>query len=138
MTERTYRIILGIGLLVILYVSAVYASNDLIYAFIVLLCFEGITNWRIPRVVSGLKEHFITLTPAVSQPIDVSHAGTPIVDFEAERALRLIIAFLLSLPLLWPAELLWIRPWFIACMLLLAGVTNICPMLMLLRRLGLK
>ncbi len=51
MTERTFRIILGAILLAALY----FDWRLVIYGYIVVLTFEGITNWRIPTLVSRLQ-----------------------------------------------------------------------------------
>ena len=142
MTERTFRIFLGAGLFVLLYISALMGRTDLILFYIGLLVFEGITNWRVPKVLTLVMHKFAynesdmntqeLLTPAVEQ------AGHFNIPFEAERALRLFTALVLAFPLIFPLELLWIIPWVVASMLLLAGLTNICPLVMIFRRLGFK
>jgi hypothetical protein len=138
MTERTYRIFLGAALLVILYLSAIYERNDLIYAYIGVLFFEGITNWRIPTIASALQNK-ILVNPATLIHNHSENNSAPIFfSFEAERVLRLVMALLLVLPFILSIEFLWVLPWFIACMLLLEGVTDICPMLMFFRWLGFK
>ena len=50
MTEHTFRIILGAVLLAALY----FDWRHVVYGYIVVLTFEGITNWRIPTLVSRL------------------------------------------------------------------------------------
>ncbi len=138
MTERTFRIFLGAGLLIILYLSTVYEKIYLTYTFIGLLLFEGITNWRIPRLVSIIINKVFNKHAGKPHSDAGSYSGLSKGAFEAERALRLVVALLLILPFIWSNEHIWILPWFIACMLLLAGITNICPMVMFFRWMGFK
>ena len=48
MSERIFRIILGVTLLAILY----FDIPNAIYFYLAVLIFEGITNWRVPALVS--------------------------------------------------------------------------------------
>jgi hypothetical protein len=52
--------------------------------------------------------------------------------------LRLVVAALLIISYVIFHEQLWIIPWFIGFMLFMAGLTNICPMAMMLRWTGFK
>lgn len=139
MTERMFRIFLGAGLFVLLYISAMSGRTDLILFYIGLLLFEGITNWRLPILLTRLKNKMSPARSHYSQTKDsaenFAHFSIP---FEAERAMRLVAALILVVPLFFNADIIWIIPWFVASMLLLAGVTNICPMVMFFRWLGFK
>lgn len=136
MTERMFRVFLGAGLFLLLYISAIYGRTDLIFLYIALLAFEGITNWRIPIVLTRLKNK---MSPSNTNSNMVwSEAQSYRIPFEAERAMRLVVAILLVIPLFFTGDIIWIIPWFVASMLLLAGVTNICPMVMFFRWLGFK
>ena len=137
MTERTFRMFLGAGLFLLLYISAMTGRTDLIFFYIGLLAFEGVTNWRLPRILSVLKNNFFSTASHRHESLQHdSRRGR--IPFEAERAMRLVIVLILVLPLLMDIHILWIVPWFVASMLLLAGVTNICPMVMFFRWLGFK
>jgi len=127
MTERAYRIILGVALLVLLFLK----QNVLIHALIGLLIFEGVTNLRIPILVSRLR------FGAAGHPNLLSSECSKI-PFDAERALRLIVAIFLLVSFVYFNAALWFFPWFIGAMLLNAGITNICPMVMGLRWFGLR
>lgn len=138
MTERTFRIFLGAGLFILLYLSALGSRTDLIIFYIGLLIFEGVTNWRVPRILTALKQKIsynVLALESLSTHVTEPNAQIP---FEAERAMRLVVALILITPLMLSFEILWIIPWFVASMLLLAGVTNICPMVMFFRWLGFK
>ncbi len=128
MSERFFRIILGSSLLLFLFLG----SRELVLGFIGLLLFEGITNWRIPILVSRLRYG------ADFQQAVQACGGKPLLNFEAERALRLVAAALLIISYLIIGETVWFFPWFIGVMLLIAGLTNICPMVMTLRVVGFR
>ena len=127
MSERMFRFILGASLILLLFLQL----DSGVYVYIGLLLFEGLTNWRIPRLVSRLRFGS-----------DVARAGGACgsgrCGLEAERALRLIVAAFLVLTFVLFPEPLWFFPWFVGFMLFMAGLTNICPMVMGLRRLGLR
>ena len=122
MNERIFRIILGTVLLLSLY----FDLRQVIYGYILILFFEGITNWRIPILVSRLRAD----RNAVAA-VDASPSGTGArFNFEAERALRLAVAvFLVVSYVVFPKEL-WFFPWFIGFALFGAGLSGICPMVM--------
>jgi Protein of unknown function (DUF2892) len=128
MSERFFRIILGSLLLLFLFLG----SRELTLAYIGLLLFEGITNWRIPILVSKARYG------ADYQQAVQSCGGTSTLNFDAERALRLIVAALLFISYVILGEMAWFFPWFIGVMLLIAGLTNICPMVMTLRLIGFR
>ncbi len=129
MSERFFRILLGSSLLLFLYLE----SRQLILVFIGLLLFEGITNWRIPILVSKAR-----YGADYSQAVNACGGETTTLSFEAERVLRLIVASLLVISYVILGEMAWFFPWFIGVMLLFAGLTNICPMVMTLRLIGFR
>jgi len=128
MSERIFRLVLGASLLLMLYLDLEAG----IYTYIALLIFEGITNWRVPILVSRARfgDRFETEK--------MLSAGCAETGFDAERALRLIVATMLVISYVMFREQVWFFPWFIGSMLLLAGITNICPMVMALRWLGFR
>lgn len=127
MTERSFRIIMGLWLVTGLYLNNVV----IIYVLIGVLIVEGITSCRVPLLICKIR-------------FGVGHCGfekkslTPRVPFEAERALRFIVALFISLPLYPGLEYLWWFPWFIAFALIGAGFSGICPMVLALRYAGLR
>lgn len=139
MTERTFRIFLGAALLLLLYLSAISGRKDLILYYIGLLVFEGVTNWRFPKLVTLIKNRISYGSDGLNEQLSTKEAEHYYsIPFEAERAMRLVVALILISPLFISASIMWILPWFVASMLLLAGVTNICPMVMLFRWMGFK
>lgn len=128
MNERTFRLILGAALLLMLYLD--FEAG--IFAYIGVLLFEGVTNWRVPMLVSRLR------FGADYDPAGGLSPGCARIPFDAERALRVIVAVLLVVSYVVYREQAWFFPWFIGSMLLLAGVTNICPMVMALKWSGFR
>ncbi|BCO31104.1 hypothetical protein TspCOW1_12070 [Thiohalobacter sp. COW1] len=126
MSERAYRFILGTTLIVLLYLQQPLP----IYIYMGVLLFEGLTNWRIPIIVSRLRYG--------SDYRDPFMGNCPRFGFDAERMLRLIVFVLLLASYVGLPEVAWFFPWFIGFMLFMAGMTNICPMVMGLRWLGFR
>ena len=82
MNERFYRLLLGVALITLLAVR----WGGGVYVYIGLMLFEGITNQRVPLLVSKLR----------GDREGLMHEPAPArIPFDAERALRLIIALLL-------------------------------------------
>lgn len=130
MTERIFRIILGVVLLATLYFDLRLA----IYGFIVVLLFEGITNWRIPILVSRLNGGPMLANPECTMSPG-EHAR---INFEAERVLRIVVALFLIVSYILFNQALWVFPWFIGFALFGAGLSGICPMVMGFRWLGFR
>lgn len=129
MTERAYRLVVGISMLGFLFFQLDYAM----WALLALMAIEGLTNWRIPILVSK------ALYPNGSIKLSESENQTNSFNYEAERMLRWIVFTLVLLgTITYTEKTLWFFPWFVGLMLLLAGITGICPMVMALRKFGLK
>jgi hypothetical protein len=128
MTERTFRLILGGTLLLILLSGRV----ELLYMYIGIVSLEGLTNWRIPVLISKLRygqEHRDPsghVTSKTKYPVD------------AERVLRLVIAAILMCSIILFPKTLWFVPWFVGFALTMAGMTGICPMCIFFKKLGFK
>ena len=129
MTERAYRLIIGSSMLGFLFFQFDYAM----WALLSILALEGLTNRRIPILVSKVwhPNNNVEVTDGENQ-----HCSF---NYDAERMLRWIVFTLVLLGTIkYTEELLWYIPWFVGLMLLLAGITGICPMVMALRKIGLK
>jgi hypothetical protein len=128
MSERTCRLVLGATLLIILF----FEWNDLLYLYIGIITFEGLTNWRIPNLISKLSHSPAYLEIATDAP------RTSRYNFEAERAFRLVIAILLFISCCVFPKALWFFPWFVGFALFMAGITGICPISISFKKLGFK
>jgi hypothetical protein len=131
MTERTLRIILGVLILAALYLDI----NSLMYFVIGLLFFQGITNWRVAVVTSRLR-----YGPAI--PLNRIFCTHPdarkntSLMFEAERALCLVLACVLTVSeMIYPTHF-WFISWITGFGLLGAGLSGICPATLALRGMG--
>ncbi len=134
LSERTYRLILGALLLVLLY----FSQRPLIIALIALLFIEGLTNLRVPRVVSSLRGKMGRYGDPVTYVSLQPRARAPRFAFEAERAWRLVMGgVLLASYVLFPQQL-WFLPWFLGFAVVGAGVSGICPALISLKLAGFK
>jgi hypothetical protein len=127
-SERFFRLILGLVLILLLYMQ----ESTLLLIFIGIIFFEGLTNLRIPLIVSKI----LYGNEATIYSDWVS--TTSRFNIDAERVLRFVIALLLILSVVIFPEVLWFIPWLIAFMLLGAGLTNICPMYHFLRWAGFR
>jgi hypothetical protein len=128
MTERTFRLILGGTLLLILLSERV----ALLYVYIGIVSFEGLTNLRIPLLISKLgygREY------SNSSGQETSKSKYSI---DAERMLRLVIAAILICSLFLFPKILWFVPWFVGFALTMAGMTGICPMAIVFKKIGFK
>ena len=124
-TERWYRLIQGIYLL-----AALYAESQLmILVLIALLSLEALSNIQLPTIVSRFR---------YSNNAEMHDNLTTWAPFKlnSERLLRIVVLFLLVFGCLFFPDTIWFLPWFVAAMLLLAGITNICPMVMMFRFIG--
>ena len=128
MSERTYRLLMGITLIMIQFIG----SNALLNGFIGVLIFEGVTNWRIPILISRIRSGMVL---RIQEEGMREYSGIP---FDVERAFRLIIAALLVVSVSVFPDALWFIPWFIGFGLSMAGVTSVCPMAMALKKVGFR
>lgn len=133
MSERSFRFVLGGILWIILIYSAYYDSVILLYAFIAYLLFEGITNLRLTLLTQKLFGKDSTHSASANQ-CNITFLNR----IEAEQVLRIIIAGMVYISTLYFTDLLWFLPWFVSGMLIMAGITNICPMQMFLKWSGLR
>ena len=127
MTERIFRFIQGVYLVATL----LLASNDMMYGIIIMYTYEGLTNLRIPLIVSKLRygkgfKH----DPFAREDYRF--------NFDAERAQRFMAAGFLYITYFVFPDSAWFGPWFLAGIFLMAGFNNVCPSVMLLRWMGFR
>ena len=134
MNERIFRLILGGLFFIALTLAALLETQIPVFIVLVLISFEGLTNWRVPIMVSRLRygkdyQNFVD-TPAYNNRL--------LGKIEAERFLRIAVLFFVSLPYFTSIDYIEFIPWFVATALVLAGATNICPMVMFLKFIGMR
>lgn len=130
MTDRQFRLGLGATLLACLY----YDQLTLAACLVGYLVFEGITNWRLPLVIARLRNQ--PLQPH-SEQILVGDVAVRF-SFDAERALRLLVAGSLMVSLYLLPHTLWWLAWFVGFAMLGAGISGVCPMLTVLKMAGFR
>ncbi len=129
MSNRLYRLIVGLILLTGLY----FDLPKLIYVLIVTVLFEGITNLRIPILVSKMRG----ITNDQAEGI----LGLPFqqrFNFDAERAWRLILGGVLILVYVIFFNTVWYLAWFMGFAILGAGLSGVCPLFISLKWLGFR
>lgn len=130
MTDRAYRTLFGACILLALY----FDLSLMMYILIGLLFAEGLTNLRLPVLVSEARNrisaaefHYENLDMVVDSRFSA----------DAERVWRMMVGafLLLSYALIEP---LWWLPWFMGFSIFGAGLSAICPALMAIRWLGFR
>lgn len=130
MSERVFHLLIGLALLVAL----CFDSKPAIYGLIAWLAFEVASNQRLTAIVSHLRYG----DRDVLNKACTDGALKCRVNFEAERALRLVLVLLLTLSYVLFYGQLWIVTWFVGFALVAAGLSGICPMIMTLRKIGFR
>ena len=131
MSERLYLFIVGAVIL-----SSLYFEIDMmIYLLCFWLLFEAITNIRLTTLSQKLMSKTVATGLIVFQ--------TKIrFDFDAFRVLRIVVSVLLVgafiLINVYHIEVLWFVPWFLGFAITGAGVSGICPTILLIRWLGFR
>ncbi|MGD8572797.1 MAG: DUF2892 domain-containing protein [Gammaproteobacteria bacterium] len=129
MSERAFRLTMGIILLVLIYLDYM----PLFYVYIFVLFFEGITNWRVPILVNRVR-YGQDYPPSQPEPI-AEHSRF---HFEAERAMRLLFAVVMVFSIFVIPRELWFINWIIGAFLTLAGLVNFCPVVVSFKALGFR
>ena len=134
MNERIFRLILGAMLFIALTLAALLETQLPIYIVLGIISFEGITNWRVPIIVTRLRYGNDYRQYLDTPPLNNRILG----KIEAERFLRFAVLVFVTMPYFIHINYIEFLPWFVATALVLAGVTNICPMVMSLKYIGMR
>lgn len=131
MSERMFLFAVGAFILTGLY----FEVNIMIYGLCLWLLFEGITGVLLTRM-----SHKVI---SLAEPVGLTTFRTQQrFDFEALKATRIIIACFLGGTFLllneYDIEVLWFFPWFMGFAILGAGVSGVCPILLITKWLGFK
>lgn len=132
MSERFFRLIVGTLLLAFLYFELASA----IPVLIAILLFEGATNYRIPMLVTRMRQANEASFGDSSELMP--NAQVARFGFEAERAWRLAVALMLAITVYVFNEQLWFFPWFMGFAIFGAGLSGVCPVLISLKLLGFR
>ena len=132
MSERFFRLIVGSLLLAFLY----FDLQAGIPALIVVLTLEGITNYRIPLLVSRMRLAGHANFDDSSELMPEAQLAR--IPFDAERAWRLAVAVMLVISVYVFGDSLWFFPWFMGFAIFGAGLSGVCPVLISLKLLGFR
>jgi hypothetical protein len=130
MSNRVYRLIVGIVLLLGLYLEI----PMVIYCLIGVLLFEGITNLRIPILLDKLGFRY----PHNLQEGTIGLQFKTRTNFEAERVWRLLLAVVLIIVYVLYYEIAWGFAWFMAIAIIGAGLSGVCPLFITLKWFGFR
>jgi len=131
MNRRLYNIMLGSLLLFSLY----FDLNYIIYALIAIMFFEAITNIMIPGYLAKIPVSFLN---DGLQPISSNPSRPCRINFHADRMWRILMGTILIISYILFFQYLWFVPWFLGFAILGAGVSDVCPMLEMIRFAGFK
>ena len=130
MTEHTYRLVMGILLLIILYTD----TNVFSYTIIGIIMFEGLTNLRLNLLVTRLRNRFGANLTEMDGPPRENYR----VNFEAERAQRIVVAVSFAALFFYSPDELWMINWMFAFGMLISGIVMFCPIIALFKAVGFK
>lgn len=132
MSDRTYRTIVGLTLLIGLY----FERAEVIYFLILMLFFEGLTNLRVPKLVCRFRSCVSQNYKPNEFEVDPLNPNFRF-SMESEQAWRLVVGSLLALTYYF-YDLLWFFPWFMGFAIFGAGLSGVCPVLLAIRWVGFK
>jgi len=130
MTDRTYRTMVGLALLIVLY----FDYRMVMYFIIGVLLFEGVTNIRLPMMVGSFRKYVLKDNYAYA---DAGLVENPKFNIESERLWRLVVSLFLFIGY-FLIDALWFFPWFMGFAIFGAGLSGVCPVLLAIRWLGFK
>jgi len=131
MSERLFLFVVGVFILTSLY----FDIDMMMYILCFWLLFEAITDIRLTTLTQKLMHRTV--------PAGLTVFQTQIrFDFDAFRVLRITISLLLVAAFIlineYHIEVLWFVPWFLGFAILGAGVSGICPTILLIRWIGFR
>jgi len=127
MNERIYRLFQG-GLILL---GLILESDMVIYIFVGLTFFEGLTGILMPDLLPKK-------TRGSELGINSKDSTVASINFKAERLMRLTAVILLSISYFGFPEETWFFPWFMGSVLIMAGLTSVCPMVIFYRWAGFR
>ena len=131
MSERFFLAVVGAYILAALYVGI----DMMIYGLCLWLLFEAFTNVRLTTISQKLLHKEVPAGLTVFQ----SHERF---NYDAFRMWRITVSVMLGGSFLLlreqNIEVVWFIPWFMGFAILGAGVSGVCPVLLLIRWIGFK
>ncbi len=131
MTDRSYRTLLGLLILVALYFELAW----LMYGLIIILLLEGVTNFRIPILICKARKCMLKEEDSIY--VDPAEVATARFAVDSERIWRLVVGSFLYIAYV-HLDMLWFFPWFMGFAIFGAGLSGVCPVLLAIRWLGFR
>ncbi|MDH5657316.1 MAG: hypothetical protein OEZ34_15500 [Spirochaetia bacterium] len=131
MNRKLYNMVIGSMILISLF----FDIKEIIYGIIVIVLFEALTDILIPRFL--VKIPFAALNDSLHST-DTDERTPCRFNFHADRMWRITMAFILILSFVLFFDFLWFIPWFLGFAILGAGISDVCPMLEILRYVGFR
>ncbi|MDH5570231.1 MAG: DUF2892 domain-containing protein [Gammaproteobacteria bacterium] len=132
MSESTYRMILGGSLILGLY----FDLNYYLYVLVAVLMLESVSNILVPELFCLLANTIVLDGKKFEYTKDPCKPEYKI-NINAERAWRFLVGFCVAISLYFYQQL-WFFPWFMGFAIFGAGISGVCPMLLILRYIGFK
>lgn len=132
MSERFFRLIVGTLLLGSLY----FEISSGIPLLVGVLVIEGLTNYRIPQLVTRMRLAGEDIFEDSSELLPEAQLAR--IPFDAERVWRLVVAAMLLVTVYVFNEQLWFIPWFMGFAIFGAGLSGVCPVLISLKLAGFR
>lgn len=130
MSEHTYRLVMGTLLLIILYTDI----NVFSYTIIGIILFEGLTNLRLNLLITRLRNKFGANLSEIDGPPRENYR----INFEAERAQRLVVAVSFAALFFYSPRELWMLNWMFAFGMVISGIVMFCPIIALFKKIGFR
>lgn len=131
MSERLFLFFVGTFILILLFIEI----DMMIYILCLWLLFEAITDIRFTTLTQKIMRRIVPAGLTVFQTQSRF-------DFDAFRVLRIVFSvFLVAAFILINVshiEVLWFVPWFLGFAIMGAGVSGICPTILLIRWIGFR
>lgn len=128
MNESNYRIVVGITIVIGLF----FDLGSVMLMLVGISLLEGISSQRLTVLLWEWKNH-------VAPPINFGCAPSCVrFDFDSERAVRLLVAIIITLTYFVFRDHAWYLTWFLGFAMIGAGISGVCPMSMTLEYLGFK
>jgi hypothetical protein len=131
MSERVYLFLVGCIILAALY----FELDGLMYALLILLAFEGITDIRLTTLLQDLRKRRLAIGL-------VTFGSRTRFGIDVMRAWRLVLCAVLSTSFIlvnqYGVDVIWFFPWFMGFAILGAGASGVCPMALALKWLGFR
>lgn len=122
--ERLFMFLFGVLILLGLY----FDRPEILSVIAALSLFEGVTNFRMSRLLSSMLGE--------NTPVPLNENSR--FSFHAIRAWRLVIGSTVLLSGVLFFDQLWFLAWFVGFAVAGAGLSGVCPVFIMLKRMGFR